>query len=247
YNVVSAITRALTVISLCQMLRSITFLSTILPGPADHCQDIDNEHYSPPTQYEVFYRFDASYGCGDLIFSSHFIFTLTCALLVTHYINIKLITGIAWTLAATLFILVIASHKHYSVDLVVASYTVPLVWHFWLNYNKDAPVVWYADAAERRQGYAGVSVESFGGADKKYEEGGAVSRGNGLRRPTLADGPSPTRGSGRVGGHELDLTMEWDEETGIGEDVGRGGSVGPASDSNPQGNSPVVYDETARM
>jgi hypothetical protein len=41
--------------------------------------------------------------------------------------------------------------------------------------------------------------------------------------------------------------MEWDEETGIGEDVGRGGSVGPASDSNPQGNSPVVYDETARM
>lgn len=87
------------------------------------------------------------YGCGDLIFSSHMIFTLvfvrsyqkygtqrylsidntfglgaamrTCKLLCfVHYY--RFIKQLAWLLAVTQSLLIIASRKHYTVDVVVA-------------------------------------------------------------------------------------------------------------------------------
>ncbi|XP_062014670.1 phosphatidylinositol:ceramide inositolphosphotransferase 2-like, partial [Rosa rugosa] len=45
----------------CQFLRILTFYSTHLPGPNYHCREFRGVYY----------------GCGDLIFSSHMIFSLT--------------------------------------------------------------------------------------------------------------------------------------------------------------------------
>eukprot|EP00479_Gromia_sphaerica_P003493 TRINITY_DN14077_c0_g1_i1.p3 TRINITY_DN14077_c0_g1~~TRINITY_DN14077_c0_g1_i1.p3 ORF type:complete len:50 (+),score=4.42 TRINITY_DN14077_c0_g1_i1:118-267(+) len=36
------------VVSICEIFRSLTFLSTILPSPADHCQP-GSQDYDPPT------------------------------------------------------------------------------------------------------------------------------------------------------------------------------------------------------
>lgn len=140
FNVTFAVKRTFVVISVCQLLRCLTFPSTVLPGPAGHCQDMNNSNYNPPIVAEIFYRMDASYGCGDLVFSSHFTFAMISGLVVARYVAVTAVTVVAWMLIVALSLLVVASHKHYSVDLVVASYTVPLVWFWWAHMSKDPPV-----------------------------------------------------------------------------------------------------------
>ncbi|ONK67683.1 uncharacterized protein A4U43_C05F2650 [Asparagus officinalis] len=70
------------------------------------------------------------YGCGDLIFSSHMIFTLVFVRTYNKYGSKRFIKTLAWLMAITQSLLIIASHKHYSVDVVVAWYTVNLVVFF---------------------------------------------------------------------------------------------------------------------
>lgn len=76
------------------------------------------------------------YGCGDLIFSSHMIFTLLFVLTYHKYGTIRFIKQSAWLLAIIESLLIIASRKHYTVDVVVAWYTVNLVVFF---INKKLP------------------------------------------------------------------------------------------------------------
>jgi hypothetical protein len=70
------------------------------------------------------------YGCGDLIFSSHMIFTIVFVVTYQKYGNIRFIKMLAWCIAIAQSLLIIASRKHYSVDVVVAWYTVNLVVFF---------------------------------------------------------------------------------------------------------------------
>lgn len=67
------------------------------------------------------------YGCGDLIFSSHTIFTLVFVRTYQRYGTRRWIKHLAWLMAVIQSILIIASRKHYTVDIVVAWYTVNLV------------------------------------------------------------------------------------------------------------------------
>jgi hypothetical protein len=138
YNAVPAFARFWTVVSVCDVLRSISFLATVLPGPAPHCQDADNKFYNPPALNDVFFRWDVSHGCGDLVFSSHFIFALVSLLTVQNYLRSA--RGLNWFMRCATLVLglvVLMSHKHYTLDVVVASYTVPLVWYWRLNAEPD--------------------------------------------------------------------------------------------------------------
>ncbi|XP_031286284.1 phosphatidylinositol:ceramide inositolphosphotransferase 3 isoform X2 [Pistacia vera] len=70
------------------------------------------------------------YGCGDLIFSSHMIFTLIFVRTYHKYGTKRYIKQFAWLLAVIQSFLIIASRKHYTVDIVVGWYTVNLVAFF---------------------------------------------------------------------------------------------------------------------
>lgn len=70
------------------------------------------------------------YGCGDLIFSSHMIFTLVFVRTYQKYGSKRWLKQLAWFLALVLSLLIVASRKHYTVDVVVAWYTVNLVVFF---------------------------------------------------------------------------------------------------------------------
>ncbi|THG10268.1 hypothetical protein TEA_028235 [Camellia sinensis var. sinensis] len=70
------------------------------------------------------------YGCGDLIFSSHMIFSLVFVRTYQKYGTRRFIKQCAWLTVVLQSFLIIASRKHYTVDVVVAWYTVNLVVFF---------------------------------------------------------------------------------------------------------------------
>ncbi|KAK4767305.1 hypothetical protein SAY86_015055 [Trapa natans] len=118
-----------------QILRIITFYSTQLPGPNYHCREGSKLARLPPPQspFEVLlinFPRGVLYGCGDLIFSSHMIFTLVFVLTYQKYGSRRFIKQVAWLVAVIQSLLIVASRKHYTVDVVVAWYTVNLVVFF---------------------------------------------------------------------------------------------------------------------
>jgi hypothetical protein len=118
-----------------QFLRIITFYSTQLPGPNYHCRVGSKLARLPPPKsvFEVLlinFPRGVIYGCGDLIFSSHMIFTLVFVLTYQKYGTQRYMKQFAWLLAVIQSFLIVASHKHYTVDVVVAWYTVNLVVFF---------------------------------------------------------------------------------------------------------------------
>ena len=116
-NVSTIFRRLMIHITICQTLRAASFMFTILPGPADHCQATNHTQFNKPEDaLEVLTRMDPTHGCGDLIFSSHTIFSLTLVLLTTKYMHNRLATYLVWTFQIALIPLIIASHKHYTVN-----------------------------------------------------------------------------------------------------------------------------------
>mmetsp|Transcript_20041 Transcript_20041/g.40464 ORF Transcript_20041/g.40464 Transcript_20041/m.40464 type:complete len:324 (-) Transcript_20041:103-1074(-) len=125
------------ILVLAQTLRIVCFLITTLPGPNYHCRP-DSPDYAPPkTLWDIFGRQDAFFGCGDLVFSSHTIFVLLCALVWHKYCPFKWVRRIVWTLVFIFGLLVVAARKHYSLDIMVAWYTVPLLWAAYDHYFPD--------------------------------------------------------------------------------------------------------------
>ncbi|CAI0540302.1 unnamed protein product [Linum tenue] len=109
----------------CQILRIVTFYSTQLPGPNYHCREGSKLAKLPPPESAVellvinFSR-GVNYGCGDLIFSSHMIFTIVFVRTYCRYGTKRCIKYFAWLLAVFQSLLILASRKHYTVDVVVA-------------------------------------------------------------------------------------------------------------------------------
>ncbi|XVE79486.1 hypothetical protein DITRI_Ditri14bG0062900 [Diplodiscus trichospermus] len=127
--------RILAYLVVCQCLRIVTFYSTLLPGPNYHCREGSKLARLPPPEsfFEVIlinFPQGVIYGCGDLIFSSHMIFTLVFVRTYQKYGTRRCIKQFAWLLAVVQSLLIIASRKHYTVDIVVAWYTVNLVAFF---------------------------------------------------------------------------------------------------------------------
>ncbi|GKB73385.1 hypothetical protein Tco_0934797 [Tanacetum coccineum] len=77
----------------CQMLRIITFYSTILLGPTYHCREGSRLATlpRPDNLLEVFLIIPRGvvYGCGELIFSSHMIFSLDTVNLIVFFVDYK--------------------------------------------------------------------------------------------------------------------------------------------------------------
>ncbi|CAN6581343.1 unnamed protein product [Malus baccata var. baccata] len=126
--------RVLAFLSASQFLRIITFYSTQLPGPNYHCREGSKLARLPPPEsvLEVFLIIPHGvlYGCGDLIFSSHMIFSLVFVRTYQKYGTQRFIKQLAWLLVVIQSLLIVASRKHYTVDVVVAWYTVNLVVFF---------------------------------------------------------------------------------------------------------------------
>lgn len=126
--------RLLMVLVVCQSLRIISFLSTQLPAPHYHCREgVPTAIREPARHWWDHIIIDparqATGGCGDLIFSSHTTFILVGVLSYQTYGGILIAKILAWIAAAILCLLIVASRKHYSVDVIVAWYTVPLVFY----------------------------------------------------------------------------------------------------------------------
>ncbi|XP_073044477.1 phosphatidylinositol:ceramide inositolphosphotransferase 2-like isoform X2 [Primulina eburnea] len=118
----------------CQILRIITFYSTQLPGPNYHCRE--GSKFAtlprPDNMVEVLLIVPQGllFGCGDLIFSSHMIFSLVFVRTYHKYGTQRFLKQCAWLIVVIQSLLIIASRKHYTVDVVVAWYTVNLVLFF---------------------------------------------------------------------------------------------------------------------
>ncbi|CAK9187529.1 unnamed protein product [Ilex paraguariensis] len=128
----------------CQILRIITFYSTQLPGPNYHCREGSKlaRLPRPDSVLEVLlinFPRGVLYGCGDLIFSSHMIFSLVFVRTYQKYGMHRFIKQCAWLIVVIQSLLIIASRKHYTVDIVVAWYTVNLVVFFVDHKLPDMP------------------------------------------------------------------------------------------------------------
>ncbi|KAI3474696.1 hypothetical protein Pfo_029881 [Paulownia fortunei] len=127
--------RVLAFLVACQFLRIITFYSTQLPGPNYHCREGSKlaRLPRPDSVLEVLlinFPRGVLYGCGDLIFSSHMIFSLVFVRTYHKYGTRSFVKQCAWLIVVIQSLLIVASRKHYTVDVVVAWYTVNLVVFF---------------------------------------------------------------------------------------------------------------------
>uniref|UniRef100_A0A5B6ZNN9 Sphingomyelin synthase-like domain-containing protein n=1 Tax=Davidia involucrata TaxID=16924 RepID=A0A5B6ZNN9_DAVIN len=127
--------RVLAFLVACQFLRIITFYSTLLPGPNYHCREGSKlaKLPHPDSVLEVLlinFPRGVLYGCGDLIFSSHMIFSLVFVRTYQKYGTRRFMKQCAWLIVVIQSLLILASRKHYTVDVVVAWYTVNLVVFF---------------------------------------------------------------------------------------------------------------------
>jgi hypothetical protein len=127
--------RVLMCLVICQSLRMASFMVTQLPGPNYHCHEGQPTATLPPPKSvkEVLllnFPYGVIYGCGDLIFSSHMTFALTFFHTYNKYGTRVWIKVLAFLVMVALSLLIVASHKHYSVDIVVAWFVVYLVFFF---------------------------------------------------------------------------------------------------------------------
>tara|TARA_B110000285_G_scaffold149906_1_gene167327 strand:+ start:6939 stop:7697 length:759 start_codon:yes stop_codon:yes gene_type:complete len=129
--------RMMITLSFSVILRSLSFLSTSLPGSSHHCR-IGSTEYNPPTNLkEIFLRFDTMSGCGDLIFSGHTNIIVIQIILIFYYGNKFLsskIMFIVYFIMTSLLIIIITliliARNHYTVDVLIALYVTPLLFHF---------------------------------------------------------------------------------------------------------------------
>ena len=150
--------RVLIALGIAQILRILSFLGTALPGAATQCRlnfdqecldtlaanasvsvcAVPNPQFDPPeSTVDILFRIDAFSGCGDLMFSSHTIYTLTFILtMIKYWYNIYLVV---YTLVIQLVVavLIVAARKHYTIDVFTALYVVPMVWFLLEAYHRD--------------------------------------------------------------------------------------------------------------
>eukprot|EP01062_Namystynia_karyoxenos_P079931 TRINITY_DN8526_c0_g1_i1.p1 TRINITY_DN8526_c0_g1~~TRINITY_DN8526_c0_g1_i1.p1 ORF type:complete len:417 (+),score=135.90 TRINITY_DN8526_c0_g1_i1:94-1251(+) len=123
------------------VMRACTYLVTSVPGSADHC--LPGADLDPPSSIgECFTRMSSVNGnCGDLIFSGHmllmwmgmcFLWTYGAGAWGVERLGRAHVGILALGMAITIVqaCMILAARHHYTVDVVVATYTTPLLWHF---------------------------------------------------------------------------------------------------------------------
>jgi hypothetical protein len=135
-SVVSILAHAATVLSLSELLRVITFLSTSFPGPHAYCRP-DSVHYQPPSSLGAVlsplnipstFSLTPSWICGDSVFSAHAMGFVLCALIVSWHTRSQVARWGIWTLAFACSATLVAIRVNYSLDVFVAWFSVVLVW-----------------------------------------------------------------------------------------------------------------------
>jgi len=120
--------RYLLVVAYALVIRCVSFLITVLPSPGAQCRHYSAD-YNPPTNFiDIMLHVDAVNGCADLIFSSHTAYTVTTALTYYKYGRHMPLKIFGFMLCIVLGCLIVALHKHYSVDVWLAWNIMPLVW-----------------------------------------------------------------------------------------------------------------------
>lgn len=108
-------------------LRCLTFLVTLLPPPARHCQSA----WSPPTtMHQVFNPFvSPRTGCGDEMFSGHTLHGTLITLMVCRYFAYRrFLPAIAIVNLTLLALSLIIFRSHYTADVVAALYVTAGGW-----------------------------------------------------------------------------------------------------------------------
>jgi len=155
---VHILSRFFGVLVFAQTLRIICFLVTSLPGPNYHCRPF-SPYYDPPTTLrEILFRSDAFFSCGDLVFSSHTTFIIMCALTYWKYGRVWRFKQVFIGLVIGFGLLVISARKHYSLDVVIAFYVVPLIW---IVYDSYYPDVYPKELLAMEFGQLGCSTSEF--------------------------------------------------------------------------------------
>lgn len=179
--------RLLMVLVVCQALRIVTFSVTQLPGPSFHCRAGEaSAHRAWPTHWSGHVIVDVgrqvSKSCGDLIFSSHTTFMLTGILAYNEYGSVAAVKALSWLLGVVLSVLIVASRKHYTVDVVIAWYTVPLVFYaMYRRWTTRRPM------SDFIQGSAVSAFDDVDGGELELEEVLVQRHGGGLALALAAD------------------------------------------------------------
>ncbi|KAK9826213.1 hypothetical protein WJX74_000374 [Apatococcus lobatus] len=208
--------RLLMVLVVCQTLRILSFTSTQLPGSNYHCRKGQAtalrawpEHWWGHLVVNV--NKQLGHSCGDLIFSSHTTFALTGALTYTEYGSWRLSKVFAWVGAAAISLLIIAHRKHYSVDVVIAWYVVPLVfWTMHRRWTTKRPAVepWPHRPLIEHTRVGGSAANMAGGvevgspaelAEVIVTNGSGPETSKGSMQPLLpSSNPAPSRGMSKA-------------------------------------------------
>ena len=200
FHTVTLYARAVTTLCLCQALRAASFLATSLPAPNYHCRAGAATATRPwPARAWGHAAVDvarqAGHGCGDLIFSSHTTFALVGALGYAEFGARAAVKAAVWAAVAALSALIVASRKHYTVDVVVAWYVVPLV-------ARAARGRWTSAPRAARDGEPPPGLPVTGGASPEHA---CPSCGHlaGLAPSGGAASPPRRRGAGPGAGADL--------------------------------------------
>jgi len=143
--IINVIKRFLVVFAIGHILRLFCYMGTTVPGAANYCLNASLIH--PPqeaniTGFELFYKRKSTFGqnCGDLIFSGHLLITVSMFVIHISYGQRcwgisskchKIMIGLTFIPALAQTIMILAARHHYSVDIIIAWYTTPLLWNFY--------------------------------------------------------------------------------------------------------------------
>ncbi|KDO24225.1 hypothetical protein SPRG_09859 [Saprolegnia parasitica CBS 223.65] len=158
--------------AMCLFFRCCSFLVTALPGSAPHCRpmfnqtcldanpinpfscEVPNPDFQPPTTTSYyFFHIDALNGCGDLMFSSHTMYTMTFILTLFKYWKSTALLVFMLCIQIAIAFCIVAARKHYTLDVISALYIVPMVW-----FLQDA---YFADINHKDQGVTPENIQKF--------------------------------------------------------------------------------------
>lgn len=218
--------RLLMVLTACQFLRILSFTVTQLPAPNYHCRlGRPTAVREMPAHWWGHVVVDVSrqvaHGCGDLIFSSHTTFVLVGCLTYTEYGTSRRIKALAWLGVFALSLCIVASRKHYTVDVLIAWYVVPLVFYAMLRrWTTVRPVRdrW----PHRGSGRTAIHVLP-GGAGGGRNAAAVAAAAAAAASPVPLLGPEPPEVGGMASGASEDGEGAWSESDG--------GAGGPADNA----------------
>ncbi|KAF4757248.1 hypothetical protein FOZ63_018175 [Perkinsus olseni] len=154
--------------------RCISFIFTLLPSSAQHCSE---DEFDPPKNWgEIFTHLSVSGGCSDLIYSGHMMYAILATCAIFRYAQNWYIKITCLALNILQGFVIVASRAHYSVDVIVAAYTIPAFWCTFAYFVPEdiGPNTVPLPKTSLDMGVPAVLPDSPGGGVPDLELGGAT-------------------------------------------------------------------------